>query len=81
LLVDLSKFAQCELGLRFRFEMILCLTGSGDFGNFEKFAPKRRSLQHKQTKSALRIKFEDILNFGSGLDPRVSLRRVALKDL
>ncbi len=39
--------------------MILCLTESQDSGSFEKFAPKRRSLQYKQTKSALRIKFED----------------------
>jgi hypothetical protein len=50
-------------------------------GSVGKFAPKRRSLQYKQTQSALRIKFEDMLNFGSGLDPRVSLRRIALKDL
>jgi hypothetical protein len=62
--------------------VILRLTGSAEFGNFEKFAPKRRSLQYKQTKSALRIKFEDKTGpLGSGLDPRVSLRRGALKDL
>ena len=57
------------------------MTGSRDSDNFGEFAPKRRSLQYKQTQSALRIKFEDKLNFGSGLDPRVSLRRIALKDL
>jgi hypothetical protein len=50
-------------------------------GSVGKFAPKRRSPQYKQTKSALRIKFEDILNASSGLDPRVSLRRATLKDL
>jgi hypothetical protein len=57
------------------------LTGSSDFDTFEKFAPKRRRPLDYHGKSALRIKFEDNLNFGSDLDPRVSLRRVALKDL
>jgi hypothetical protein len=83
LLVALSKFAQCERFMSFMFLVCksFCLTRNHDFGSFKKFAPKRRSLQYQQTQSALRIKFEDNPDFGLDLDPRVSLRRVALKDL
>jgi hypothetical protein len=55
--------------------LIRGLTCSRYFDRFRRFAPKRRSLQYKQTKSALRIKFEDNPDFGPGLDPRVPLRR------
>ena len=81
LLVAVWNFAQRDRCYSQWFGDILYLTCNRYFDNFRRFAPKRRSLPYKQTKSALRIKFEDNPDFGSGLDPRVPLRRITLKDL